>query len=83
MRRFVVIATVKRGAVVPAEPLDGDGQARMFAAEGWSNAERLHRECVIWNDIFARRQGMGPRRAGMRESRASVERMMRLARVAG
>ncbi len=46
MRRFVVIATMRRGAVLPSEPLDEDGQAAAFAG-----LERDEDCLVVWRRV--------------------------------
>ena len=77
MKRFVVIATAKRGSLSHPEPLDEDGQAAVLSRielEMESISER-----VIWKKDCEPEKSL-PR---SKESRRRVQRMMELARRLG
>jgi hypothetical protein len=71
MNRFVLVATMLRGAVEPPEPVDSETEALMLEQQRTERAWEDVR--VLWN------RGAEPKRPQSKEDRKHVRHMMELA----
>jgi hypothetical protein len=77
MKRFVVVATAKRGALSQYEPLDEDGQAAALSRIELEMESRGER--VVWKKDCVPEKLL----ERSKEPRQRVQRMMGLSRAAG